>query len=73
MKQDHLIVSDPDRPPVVATRRDDGGVWISNAHGNVISLSAHEAERLSSFISGRAHIERYPVTTPAKARFEPAP
>jgi hypothetical protein len=25
---------------------------------------------LAAFITGKAHIERYPVTTPAKARFE---
>lgn len=34
-----------------------------------IALSSDEAARLASFITGRAHIERYPVTTtPAKAR-----
>ena len=34
-----------------------------------IALSSDEAARLASFITGRADIERYPVTTtPAKAR-----
>ena len=67
MNQDHLVVSNPDQPPVVATRRDDGGIWISNAHGDVISLDQPAAEKLSAFISGRACIQRHSVT-PAKAK-----
>ena len=66
MNDEQVIISDPKRTrPLVVQRRDDGSVVI---HGSsTLILSAHEAEKLSAFISGRACIERHSVT-PAKAK-----
>jgi hypothetical protein len=62
------IISNPGRPPVVAQRRDSGAYWI-HAPKTIVALDADEAQRLASFITGKPHIMRQPVTTPAKARF----
>ena len=63
---DELIISDQTRiRPLVVQRREDGSIVI---HGSsMLILSAHEAEKLSAFISGRACIQRHSVT-PAKAK-----
>jgi hypothetical protein len=63
-----VIISDPKRTrPLVAHRREDVSFVI---HGSsMLILSAHEAERLGAFITGRPCIMRHAVTTPAKARF----
>lgn len=66
--QDQALISDAGRVPVTVQRRDNGGIVIY-AHKAAVVLSSDEAERLASFVTGRAHIERHPVATPAKARF----
>jgi hypothetical protein len=63
------IVSDAGRPPIAIQRRDNGAYWI-HAPKTIVALDADEAQKLAAFITGKAPIERYPVTTPAKARFE---
>jgi hypothetical protein len=65
---EQTIISDPSRhQPIVLARRDDS--WVIHAPRATLFLSDDEAGRLVSALTGRAHIERYAVTTPAKARF----
>ena len=63
------IVSGPGRPPVVIQRRENGAFWI-HAPRTIVALTSEEAERLAVFIRDEARLLAYPVTTPAKARFE---
>lgn len=63
------IVSNPGRPPIVVQRRDDGAFWL-HAPKTIVALDADEAQKLAAFITGKPYIVRYPVTTPAKARFQ---
>ena len=53
----------PDKPQARDTK-------LLPAPKTILALDADEAQKLAAFITGKAHIERYPVTTPAKARFE---
>jgi hypothetical protein len=62
------IVSEPGRPPIVIQRKENGAYWI-HAPRTIVALDADEAQKLATFITGRPHIQRHPVTTPAKARF----
>lgn len=62
-----LIISDAGRTPIVAQRRNNGGLLI-HAAKRVIALSRDESERLAAFIRDEARLVCYPVTTPAKAR-----
>lgn len=66
--EDSVIISDPGRSPVVVERRKD--TIVIHAPRATLFLSKDEASRLAWFITGKPYIERYPVRTPAKARFE---
>ena len=66
---DKLTISDRWRVPVTCTRRDDGGVIIRAPGKDPLLLAPSECERLVSFITGKPHIQRYPVM----AKIRPGP
>ena len=68
MNDDQVLINDARRQPIVVERRESGGVAIIAQHVT-LALSADESARLATFISGRPHIQRFAVSTPAKARF----
>jgi hypothetical protein len=53
----------------VAQRKENGVLWL-HAPKTIVALDADEAEKLAAFITGRPYIQRHPVTSPAKARFQ---
>ena len=63
------IVSDAGRPPIVIQRKENGAYWI-HAPKTIVALDSDEAQKLAAFITGKPYIQRHPVTSPAKARFQ---
>jgi hypothetical protein len=61
---DPVIISDPLRVPITAERRNGSGVVLRGHFRGMLALSQSECERLASFITGKAHIRRYPVEAP---------
>jgi hypothetical protein len=61
---DTLTISDRWRVPLTCTRRDDGGIILRAPGKDPLLLSQSECERLVSFITGKPHIQRYPVMAP---------
>jgi hypothetical protein len=52
-----------------SSARRSGAYWI-HAPKTIVALDEDEAQKLAAFITGKPYIVRYPVTTPAKARFQ---
>ena len=59
MNEDSVVISDAGRAAIVVQPRESGG-----------AVSADEASRLASFITGKPYIQRHADTTPAKARVQ---
>lgn len=55
-----IVVSERFRSPVIAEKRDGGGVVLRSAR-HWIALSPEELDRVVAFAGNRAHIQRYPV------------
>jgi hypothetical protein len=59
------LISDPERAPIIAQRRDGDGLLL-HARGVIVALSKDEAQRLAEFIFKGTEPQS---VTPAKARW----
>jgi hypothetical protein len=75
MTESAAVISDPLRVPVIAERREAGGIVIRRG-GRYIALSEAELDRLVAFVRNeppKARLQRFAILRPDDALASPAP